>query len=635
MNYRHLFLCCLLSISLSVKAQNKWDTSLIADSMKTDANAVIRWYSVEYERQTIGNYLRRVHEVTTILNENGLDAAILFVLYDRNSKVVNIEGIIYDKSGNVTREIKKKDIEDAAVNSEFTMFSDNRVKRYKPSNNNYPYTVEYTYTMEYSSTIGFDPWRPQWFSVSVEKAQLSFTSPLTLSLRHKELNYAFCYSETVTDKIKKYQWKAENLRAIPWEPSGPEYLELFPVVLLGPNEMLFEGHAGDYSTWTNYGKWSYELIRDRDQLAPAVVEEVRRLVQPITDKREKVKVLYRYMQERTRYVSIALGIGGFQPFPAFNVHEKGYGDCKALSNYMRAILKCAGIESWYTEIGNGPYQKIKFPEFPSQQQTNHIILCVPLEKDTVWLECTSQTKPFGFIGSGNSDRYGLRITPEGGILTRTPVYSPEDNLRNSVIQTTIQENGKASFDALTRFRDYMYEDVDQLLGASKEEQKKALLGELTANGLEINSFTLSDSSDRHAIARLNVKGTISSYAVKAGNRMFVPANFLLGNDFPLQIREDRKQNICVNMGYSYQDTLILTTPAGFKIEFLPDNTELTSIYGSYQLVYRKDNDNQVTVIRLVKINKGNYGKVQFKEINTFLLNIGKREKEKIVLVAKV
>ena len=59
------------------------------------------------------------------------------------------------------------------------------------------------------------------------------------------------------------------------------------------------------------------------------------------------------MQSRTRYASIQLGIGGYKPAPAMEVSEKGYGDCKGLTNYMSALLKEAGITSYYTWVKSG------------------------------------------------------------------------------------------------------------------------------------------------------------------------------------------------------------------------------------------------------------------------------------------
>jgi hypothetical protein len=625
----------LLILFFSGYGQNKWDASLIADSLKKDANAVIRFYSTEFTRLSVGSYLMKIHQVVTILNESGIPASQLLIYYDRNSKVTSIEENIYDKTGKLIQEIKKKDFNDYAYNADYTLFSDSRVKHYLPANNSYPYTVEYAYTVEYNSVIGFDTWMPQWFNISVEKAQLSFITPADIGLRYKELNYPFKMVTNVVDKGKKYQWFAENLPSISREFSGPDYLDLFPAVLLAPNEISFEGHSGDFKSWNSYGKWVYDLIKERCELPPSVLEEVRQLTDPIPDRRDKVKALYRYMQQKTRYVNIALGIGGLQPIPASAVHEKGYGDCKALSNYMRALLKSIDIDAWYTTIGNGPSQKIKFPDFPSKNQTNHIILCVPLDQDTVWLECTSQTMPFGYIGSGNSDRYGILITPEGGVLARTPVYAAETNSRISTIRTTLMENGSAAFEVNSQFQDYLYEDVSGLITSSKDEQKKELLRSLSANGMEINSFSLTDISDRHAKAFLNIKGNIKSYFVKAGNRLFVQPNFLYENTFSQRIRKDRKQNLCEHLGYCYRDTIHLSLPENFKVEFLPDNTELSSIYGTYQMTYLKENDNQVTLIRSVKINKGNYDTSSFKEINAFLMNIAKREKEKIVLVTKV
>jgi len=85
------------------------------------------------------------------------------------------------------------------------------------------------------------------------------------------------------------------------------------------------------------------------------------------------------MQDHTRYISIQLGIGGWQPFDAAFVQEHGYGDCKALSNYMVALLKTAGITAYSVLIRPGDYRYTFNESFPSNQFT-HVIVCVPFQK---------------------------------------------------------------------------------------------------------------------------------------------------------------------------------------------------------------------------------------------------------------
>ena len=131
---------------------------------------------------------------------------------------------------------------------------------------------------------------------------------------------------------------------------------------------------------------------------------------------------YEYVQSKTRYVSIQEGIGGLQPFPASIVDKYGYGDCKALSNYTVALLQEVGVKSFYTKIRAGEGEPDLLLDFPAQQ-TNHVVVAIPNDKDTIWLECTSQTNPFGYTGSFTGDRYALMITEEGGKIARTPSFS--------------------------------------------------------------------------------------------------------------------------------------------------------------------------------------------------------------------
>ena len=112
--------------------------------------------------------------------------------------------------------------------------------------------------------------------------------------------------------------------------------------------------------------------------------------------REKVKAIYDYLAKTTRYVSIQLGIGGLQPIAASDVCRTGFGDCKGLSNYTRAMLKEIGIPSTYTVISTTNERLL--PDFSSANQMNHVILQVPLPKRSeerrVGKECRSRWSPY-------------------------------------------------------------------------------------------------------------------------------------------------------------------------------------------------------------------------------------------------
>ena len=112
-----------------------------------------------------------------------------------------------------------------------------------------------------------------------------------------------------------------------------------------------------------------------------------------------------------------------------DVDRVGYGDCKALVNYMMALLKVAGIPSYYTLVYSGDEKISMLRNFASAAQGDHVILCVPFGQDTTWLECTNQHIPFGFLGTFTDDRDVVVCTPEGGLVTHTPRYRDSLNVQ--------------------------------------------------------------------------------------------------------------------------------------------------------------------------------------------------------------
>ncbi len=631
---------CLLFLSqfitvIAVFGQRSYDSALIADSLKKDANVVVRQYSTTYHCSSPAKVSKEVHIAITVLNPNGKYLSELAIYYDRNTHVSAIKASIYAKDGDLQRKVKKSEIRDLAAHVGYTLFSDSRVKYFKPAVNTYPFTIEYNYRVDYDGMVAFESWIPQLsFGCAVEHAELQLVLNKDFEVSTKELNHPFTIVESSVDGFVSKKWTTKNIKAIQYEPFLPNYLDIFAAVLLTPKRIAYEGTKGDFSNWKSYGKWIYSLLENRDVLDAKTIRHIHSITDSLVDKRQKAEAVYKYMQGRTRYVNIALGIGGFQPLRASDVDEKGYGDCKALSNYTKTLLKHAGVEAFYTEIGSGSYTEIKFPDFASTNQTNHIVLSVPLENDTLWLECTNQKIPFGYLPEANQRRYALMIKADGGTLVKTPAFKAVDNSRDSKIKLKINEDGSAAFRLTTTFRNGSYENISALLKLSQKEQKDILLKEFfKLKNYKIQSFSLVKTSDIQASATMNVNGSIPNFANLRDNMLLFTADYFWPNDFPQSIRENRNTPVYIPLGYSCSDTLEISYPITFEMNTNTAGSEYESVYGTSSFQF-KEKDDVIQILRHLTINEGLYKSENFDAINQFLRNIGSSEKKLVVLTKR-
>ncbi|NJK82774.1 MAG: transglutaminase domain-containing protein [Saprospiraceae bacterium] len=97
--------------------------------------------------------------------------------------------------------------------------------------------------------------------------------------------------------------------------------------------------------------------------------------------KEKIAILYRFLQDNMRYVSVQLGIGGWQTYDAQYVEQNKYGDCKALSNFMKAMLKTLDIPAYTAAVyGDSRGVPLEAEEDFSFPLFNHVIYIFPMKK---------------------------------------------------------------------------------------------------------------------------------------------------------------------------------------------------------------------------------------------------------------
>ena len=436
-----LFFCTFLLCSITF-AQSPYKADDIPKSLTENADAVIRLDKRVLSIERTDRVRIKTTKAVTVLNKSGDSHGYILIPYDDELEKAKItEGRVYDSKGKLIEKLKKSDIEDN--NYPHEGITSTRYLAASLKQSRHPYTVVFSYEKVIAGLMYFPAWTPQLSNmVSVQKAELSIHVPKDLNLIYHPINTDVAPESKDSGGNIEYVWQISNLPAVESEPLQPKWNEISPVVYLNTNKVSAGGIDGSMDSWESFGGLFYQLNKDRDELPEALAEEVKKMTAGIEDPYEKIAKLYKYVQDNTRYVSIQLGIGGWQTFEAKEVYENGYGDCKALSNYTKALLKYAGIPSYLTLVGAGEDQPPVQTGF-TNNPFNHMILCIPVEKDTVWLECTSPINPTGYLGLFTENRHVLVLAPEGGKLVRTPSSTPEMNQQIRVADVFLDKNGNA------------------------------------------------------------------------------------------------------------------------------------------------------------------------------------------------
>ncbi|MGZ2371475.1 DUF3857 domain-containing protein [Ancylomarina sp. YFZ004] len=632
----NLLVTCLIIFNLNAWARKdeiKYPVSSISEELKKDAHTVVRLNETIFSVESIKKATIKNHMVITILDKNGEYASKKTVGYDKLLQLKSFKIHIYDAEGKLIKKAKNSDIKDYSATSGGTLFDDNRVKYYEALQNDYPFTIEYEYEREFNGILNYPEWRAiNAYNRSVEQAEFTINIPQNLKLRTKTYHFEGEFHKSSADSTDIYVWGVNNIKAFKSEPFSPDFNEIVPRVVPAPLMFEMEGYKGSQETWADFGKWDNQLIKDRDNLPLETIEKVKELTANCKSVNEKIEILYQYMQSKTRYVGIQLGIGGWQPFPAETVDKLGYGDCKALSNYMKALLKAVNIPSNYTSIRAGSGKHYFDKDFV-KSQFNHIILMVPMPQDTVWLECTSQTKPCGFLGSFTNDRDALVHTEEGGKLIHTPVYKVDQNTQITSANVIIDINGNAKASVITNYKGLQYENLEGIYEDGPEEQKKALYKSIKLSDFTIEKLKLEQNKKRLPESKLELDLGIKKYLSKTGERLFMPINLMNRKTYIPKKLKERKNPIVLNYPYCDIDSIQYTLPENMTIENLPKTVNLETEFGKYsnQIMV---NENKITYIRNYEMYKGQFPAEKYEAIRKFYKSIVRADKAKLILKLK-
>lgn len=619
-----LWLVCTVPAPLRASVANPE----IPDSLKRGACSVVRDYSVEFVQKSATGGEAQFRKTVTVLNAEGLEGATFIHVDGHFSKLKKFKGGISNSQGKQVVKLRRSDLKESTLSSGLT--SDSHTYYYECPPYSYPFSVTYEWTCDYSNgMLVYPDFYPQIsYNQSVQNASYRLSVPGNVDVIYRSNRIGKTPEVTRHGEYKTYAWTGISLTA-----SHPAYngdaRSVVGYIESEPTVFECDGYEGRQDTWQNFGIWKNKLLQGRDNLPEDEKQKIIAMTRDAASPVEKIRILYDYLARNTRYVSIQLGIGGWQPIDAATVCRTKFGDCKGLTNYMKAMLAVAGIPSVYTCIS--VEEKRLCPHLPGVHQLDHAILCVPLPADTLWLECTNAYLPFGYVHSDIAGHDAMLVDDNGGRLVRLPDYP--DSCHRQSFHTRMQLDAQGNMTGVMTHRNAMryYEKTLSLLSMNEKQRVRELGGMLQGNPPRISSVHVTERKD--SVPQLTCRfAVMGQCGTVNGNRMFLTVNPyrrrpsvspVASHAYPLYLTE----------GSLLTDTLEVLLPAGYVPERIPKPVSLTQPFGTFvsNVTVR---DGRLLVCQSMLVRKGTYPREMHALWNEFLNQAGKADREMIVLLRK-
>ena len=629
-----LFRLIFIFFSVSFFAQGDYTLLSIPPELLKNTNSVVIEEVVDVDATNIRKMKVTTRRVVAVLNKKGVGDARAYEFYNEDSRVRKISAEVYDAFGNRKNRYKKKDFLDVSRTGN-NMYTDSRVVYLDYTPTFYPYILVFESEVESGDSAFLNAYEffVRGYAESLLNSEINIRFSSDNKIRYKGKNLAG-YDITISETPNELSIKAKNIRALRYEEYSPSFAEILPHVLLAFNNFQLKNVMASVDSWENFGTWMEgALLSDVNDIPETTISRIKQLVSNEETNEAKARKIYEFVQDKVRYVSIQIGIGGWKPMPASDVDRLSYGDCKALTNYTKALLDAVGIPSYYTIVYGDRSHRDLDDDFASIQG-NHVILGIPDGDDITWLECTSQDVPYGYIGSFTEDRNVVMITPEGGRLGRTKTYESLENTQE--IEATVQVTSAGALHANFKriSKGLQYENRYGLVVLNESDVDRYYKNRWGyINGFSILDYEFVNNRDSIVFTE-KLSFELPNYGVSVGdNYLLAPNVFNQFTEIPPQIR-NRTQNLRIRHGFLDDDVVTIDIPSDMIIESLPEAIHIENKFGTYEVTYSQLSEQRLEYRRKFLLNRGEFSPDAYQEYREFLRTVSRSDQTKILLTKK-
>ena len=496
--------------------------------------------------------------------------------------------------------------------------------------------IDISWTVEekapYRSGDFFDRWSVNTGS-EVIRSRLELNTPESFQPRIIERNLNFKRADSVSGKRRTLTWAANNVERIRGEAFAADSNDVAMSITIAPP-----------GSWSDIAMWYSGLSKDRYALTPEIAKRVDSVVaaSKARTRLDTLRALHRWVAQDVRYVSVSLGMGGYQPRQPAQVLSTGFGDCKDKATLFVAAARKYGIDADPVLLSSfGAADRTT----PSIFQFNHAIAAVRNGKSWTFTDLTAESIPYGVIPPSYQGSLGVVVLPDGRSEEVTFPTAPADSnasivhmtgelLASGAVKAHVEEHSIGSASLRNRQSFYAPMDSTNRAGALRSLGNVYFKGGtadslITFNGKDLSSdanvsFHVEAADALKSVGSLKLftmpmplRGPAQSFGTLARNLAAAPSR-------KFTIDAERILGLVTTVS-----DVRLTLPEGW-IADLPKNVSANSFVGHYDVTYAQEG-RVLHITRRMQGTKGVYAPQRIAEIIQWLKAVATDDVEFIQL----
>lgn len=484
------------------------------------------------------------------------------------------------------------------------VYSDGKIRRASLTGVAPGTIVDYSYTIEELKPFLAGDFQDSWgvtTGLPTLRSRYIVDVPAGLDIRLQERNLNFKRQEKVAGGRRVYTWATTNVPKYRGEPFAAD-----------SNGVVMSIALSSPTTWQRIASWYAGLARDRYEITPPVAAKIHAVVAGARTLDDSVRAVHRWVAQDVRYVSLALGLGGYQPRAPQTVLETGFGDCKDKATLFVAALRSIGVTAYPVLLSaDGGVDR----KMPSIGQFDHAIAAVerrPREiaagsgsgaasqapnSPYIFTDLTSDVTAYGALPFSEQGEFALVVHPDGrGEEVTLPLDPIAANRSETRLVGTISDAGV--FDGRMESAEWgvgeagLREVFAQPLDSTKRAAFMRGLAARWFEGADGDSLVAFDGKDLAARPRVSLLVRHGKATSNAGQTeiLTIPLANMSGmkemaNELerraPRRFPIDARKILGQATGYT---DLRFTLPAGWQAR-LPKNVSESGPFGSYESEY--------------------------------------------------